>query len=375
MAKGDSLPTVWKRPPHTKAKHDILARYLGAWFGIFGRSRYHQRVNVLDGFAGPGRYENGEPGSPVLTLTTLLDHQSFEHFGDTTFSFVFNEWDDERFASLKSVLADVQTSRAPWPKTVRVHPRNQNFQELARELLDSIPAGKQLAPTFAFIDPFGYKDVPMSLIRDLVGHKSCELFVYFDFNSVNRFANAGNVDPHFTALFGCDEYKYAPAESPERAQFIHDLYERQLRKECNFAHICSFKMVNEGGHTGSYLFFCTRDDQAYDKMKQAMWALAPGGGYEFSDRLAGQQVLFGDEANTGPLQDELARHFAGRRVTIQDVVDYVITKTPFHSGQVKVKTLKPMQQAGRVSSPNQKKNGTFPDGTLIEFPALSGKAS
>jgi hypothetical protein len=31
-----------------------------------------------------------------------------------------------------------------------------------------------------------------------------------------------------------------------------------------------------------------------------------------------------------------------------------------------------MQQAGRVSSPNQKKNGTFPDGTLIEFPALSG---
>ncbi len=36
MPKGDSLPTVWRRPPHTKAKHDILTRYLGAWFGIFG---------------------------------------------------------------------------------------------------------------------------------------------------------------------------------------------------------------------------------------------------------------------------------------------------------------------------------------------------
>lgn len=35
MPKGDSLPTVWERPPHTKAKHDILTRYLGAWFGIF----------------------------------------------------------------------------------------------------------------------------------------------------------------------------------------------------------------------------------------------------------------------------------------------------------------------------------------------------
>jgi len=372
LPKGDKLPAIWVRPPHTKAKHDILTRYLGAWFGIFGRSKYHPRVNVLDGFAGPGRYQNDEPGSPVLTLSTLLDHQSFAHFGDTEFTFIFNEWNDGRFASLQTVLEDVKTSQAPWPKTVRVVTRNENFQQLARGILDSIPTGQQFAPTFAFVDPFGYRDVPMALIRDLVSHRSFELFIYFDFNSVNRFASAGNVDQHFTALFGCDEYKNAPAESQERGQFIHDLYERQLRQECAFAHICSFKMVNKSGHTGSYLFFCTRDDQAYDKMKQAMWALAPGGGYEFSDRLAGQPVLFEDEANTGPLQDELTQKFAGRTVLVQDVRQYVIRETPFHSGQVKVKTLKPMQQAGRILSPNQVRKGTFPNGTLIEFPALNG---
>lgn len=371
MPKGDSLPTVWVRPPHTKAKHDILTRYLGAWFGIFGTSRHHPRVNVLDGFAGPGRYDDDEPGSPVLTLNTLLDHRSFAAFGDTLFNFIFNERDGERFASLQEVLADVEVGRTPWPRTVRIHERNKNFQELARELLDSIPAGNQLAPTFAFVDPFGYKDVPIALIRDLVSHPSCELFIYFDFNSVNRFANAGNVDPHFTALFGCDEYKNAPPADQGRGQFIHDLYERQLRQECDFAHVCSFEMVNQSGHTGSYLFFCTRDDQAYDKMKEAMWKLAPGGGYRFDDRLAGQQVLFDDEANTGPLQDELAQHFAGQTVPFEEVRRYVVRKTPFHSGQVKVKTLKPMQTAGRISSPNQKKKGTFPDGTLIEFPALS----
>lgn len=372
MPKSDNLPTVWERPPHTKAKHDILTRYLGAWFGIFGRSRHHQRAIVLDGFAGPGRYDDNEPGSPVLTLNALLDHRSFADFGNTEFTFLFNEWNDERFASLQGVLADVKANRAPWPKTVQVIDRNQNFQELARELLDSIPAGKQLAPTFAFIDPFGYRDVPMSLIRNLVSHPSCELFIYFDFNSVNRFANAGNVDPYFTALFGCDDYKNAPTGSEERGRFIHDLYERQLRQECDFAYIRSFEMVNKSGHTGSYLFFCTRNDQAYDKMKQAMWALAPGGGYEFNDRLAGRPVLLEDEANTGPLQDELAQHFAGHAVPVQDVIDYVVTKTPFHSGQVRVKTLKPLQRAERISSPNQRKSGTFPEGTLIEFPALNG---
>jgi three-Cys-motif partner protein len=370
LPKGDSLPTVWERPPHTKAKHDILTRYLGAWFGIFGLAQHHQRVNVLDGFAGPGCYEDGEPGSPILALRTLLDHKAFAKFAGTEFNFVFNEWNDERFQSLEQVLADEKASRSGWPAKVRVTATNQNFRTLARGLLDSVPNGKQLAPTFAFVDPFGYSDVPLALIRELIQYPSCELFIYFDFNSVSRFANAGNVDPHFTALFGCDDYKDAPPADQGRAQFIHDLYERRLREECDFAHVCSFKMINEKGHTGSYLFFCTRDDQAYDKMKEAMWKLAPGGGYSFDDRLAGEQVLFEDEANTGPRQDALAHHFEGQTVLFEDVRKFAIRETPFHGGQLKKMTLKPMQDAGRITSPNQKRKGTFPDGTLIEFPAL-----
>jgi len=59
--RGDSLPTVWPRPAHTKAKHDILVKYLQAWFAIMGGSRYDQKVGVFDGFAGPGLYDDGEP--------------------------------------------------------------------------------------------------------------------------------------------------------------------------------------------------------------------------------------------------------------------------------------------------------------------------
>lgn len=33
--------------------------------------------------------------------------------------------------------------------------------------------------------------------------------------------------------------------------------------------------------------------------------------------------------------------------------------------------LAPMQRAGRISSPNQKRKNTFPDGTLIVFPSQS----
>ena len=75
--RGDNLPTVWERPAHTKAKHDILVKYLQAWFGIMGSSQYVTRAGVIDGFAGPGVYINGEPGSPMLVVDALLDHASF----------------------------------------------------------------------------------------------------------------------------------------------------------------------------------------------------------------------------------------------------------------------------------------------------------
>ncbi len=370
MAKGDNLPTVWELSPHTKAKHDILTRYLGAWFGIFGHSPRHSAVNVIDGFAGPGRYSKGEPGSPVLTLDTLLRHASFSKFKSTKFYFAFNEQDADRYASLRREVAALKASHSPWPSNVTTEETSANFQDLIRDLLTSLKPGHVLAPTFAFIDPFGYRDVPMRLIKEVAEQPCFELFIYFDFNSVNRFATAGNVDTHFDALFGCAEYRNAPMGGRERQAFLHDLYESQLRSICGFKFVRSFGMINKGGHTGNYLFFCTNSALAYDRMKEAMWKLSPSGDYKFDDRLAGQQILFGNEADTAPLQDELASHFAGRSVNFEVVSQYVVSETPFYSGQVKKLTLKPMQNEGRISSPNQKTKGTFPDGTIIEFPSL-----
>lgn len=209
----------------------------------------------------------------------------------------------------------------------------------------------------------------MDLIRRLLQYDKAELFIYFDFNSVNRFAGKGaRVDDRFEALFGTRELVNASERGAERGQFLHDLYEAQLKKVCSFAHVRSFAMVNSSGHVGNYLFFCTRNLRAFDRMKAAMWSLDPSGEYRFEDRLADQAVLFGMDLNTTPLQDELAAHFAGKTVPIETVVEYVIAETPYHSGQVKRATLAPMQRASRIFSPNQSRKNQYPDGTLITFP-------
>jgi len=247
LRRGDGLPTIWPRRAHTKAKHDILVKYLQAWFAIMGGSRFVSKVGVFDGFAGPGVYAGGEPGSPAVVLEALLDHDHFSRWAGTEFVFLFNEQDRERYASLEKVVGSLPSRWSPWPGNVTVlPPENKAFSELGEGLLAEARNG--LIPLFAFVDPFGYKDAPIDLIRRLLQYDKAELFIYFDFNSVNRFAGKhAGVDHRFEALFGCDDFYNAPARGPARQKFLHDLYERQLRTVCSMAYVRSFEMVNETG--------------------------------------------------------------------------------------------------------------------------------
>jgi three-Cys-motif partner protein len=65
--------TIWPIEEHTKAKHRILRRYLDAWLPIM--SSRNRRLIYIDGFAGPGVYAGGEPGSPIIALNAYLEHK------------------------------------------------------------------------------------------------------------------------------------------------------------------------------------------------------------------------------------------------------------------------------------------------------------
>ena len=355
--------TVWQLEPHTAAKHALLKNYLGAWFPILASAR--GRVVFLDGFAGPGHYDGGEPGSPIIALSALLDHSYFANLGHCEFVFVFNEKDPDRYRCLEANLKTLQASRTPWPSNVKVHASNEDFAVLAKELASY---GRKLAPTFAFIDPFGYKGLELQDLADLLAADRCELFCYFDFNSAQRFATAGNVDDHFEALFGCDDFKNAPpAGTPDRGEFLIGLFERQLGKVANFKYVQSFALRNGQGILGHYLVFATRSLRGLDKMKQVMWKIDPLGGYSFSDRLAGQEVLFGDTPDTDPLRGALLDHFAGRSVPIEEVVDWVVAMTPYHSSHVKRATLKPMENDQLITAVDRRRPGEYPRGCTVTF--------
>jgi len=66
--------TVWQLEPHTRAKHEILKRYLQAWMIILSQGKFPE-ILYVDGFAGPGEYALGEIGSPIIALDTALAYR------------------------------------------------------------------------------------------------------------------------------------------------------------------------------------------------------------------------------------------------------------------------------------------------------------
>jgi three-Cys-motif partner protein len=212
-------------------------------------AKYNRRVMYYDAFAGPGEYEGGEPGSPMIALRTLVDHDSFATMRGTEFFFLFNEQDAACAEHLDGLVAELRESRKPWPANVNVAITSATFIELTTGMLDHLDSRNlQLAPTFAFVDPVGVKATPMSVLRRLTDYPKGELLVYFAHDFMTRFRTAGNVDRALTDLFGTEEYKDTPLlPAPQRSQYVHDLYKRQLHDVCKFPYIQSFAMYDNRG--------------------------------------------------------------------------------------------------------------------------------
>ncbi len=231
---------VWQLEPHTRAKHEILRRYLEAWAAILSLGNF-PTIAYVDGFAGPGTYQSGDDGSPIIAIKAALQHAA-RIPKTTTLLFLFIEKDEERAEHLEQLVTGMGL-----PPNFHVHVASgQTFEEGFRaRLLDFYEKkSRSLPPTFAFIDPFGWKGVPFHLVKKILSNPSCEVLINFMFEEINRFINHPDQGKTFDELFGTDRWRQMEkiVKPMERRQFLHDLYLTQLRGIAGAKYVRSFEM-------------------------------------------------------------------------------------------------------------------------------------
>lgn len=358
---------LWSMDDHTRAKHEILRRYLEAWLPIM--TTYNGRIIYLDGFAGPGEYQGGEKGSPMIAIDTYLSH-NYTPMSNQEVLFLFVEQNHARCVHLKQLLA-----QRTLPPKAKHEVLEGNFDETLTGLLKQLES-QQLrpAPTFAFIDPFGYSHTPIQTIARLMSHPKCEVLITFMYEEINRFLGADytNKVTQYNGLFGTTEWQdiAQTAITPrDRRDKLHNLYQDQLKQIAGIRYIRSFCMWNKHNSADYFLFFGTNNLLGMKKMKESMWKVDLLGTYEFSDNTNPDQMLLFSKPDYAILQRMLSNHFKGQTVSIEEVEEYVIAETPFY--KFKTEALKPMESTRLItvtSTDPKRRKGTYAEGkTRIQF--------
>ena len=319
--------TLWQREAHTEGKHLVLEHYLKAWFPILGMGNRNGRILFVDGFAGPGEYEGGAEGSPVVAMRVLSEHPA-KIKAEVVFFFI--EKEHARARRLEGLVAQW---RPRLPASAKVKVREGSFDASMSDVIDELDEqGKRMAPALVMIDPFGISGMPMEVIRRILANQKCEVYVSFMWEAMNRFVSQPEFEAPMDGLFGSGEWRRAKQlVGGERKDFLHGLYQSQL-KEAGAKQVVHFHLF-AGNRLKYSIFFGTGHTKGSDRMKKAIWKVAPWGDFQFRGGRQDQMVLLGLETpDLGPLQRQLQDHYSGQGwVTVQDVLDFVRSdKTIYH---------------------------------------------
>lgn len=363
----NTTPT-WQADPHTIAKHKILKSYIGAWHVILiqyllsAGKRCHSSL-YIDGFSGPGIYNNGEPGSPIIAMDEAA--KLVDRYPNWNFEFLFIEEDYDRIKMLESIIATKQ-----YPDALKYTLVYGEFQEkFPNAFYNYRPSIQVVKPTFVFLDPFGYSGIPFRLVENILTNQMTEVLITFMVRDINRFISDPSKQNTFVDLFGTNEV----LDSTIRYNITElvELYKRRLLLKSPFVH--SFQMCDENDKVIYHLIHASKSSKAFVEMKKAMWKQDPTGDFRFSDgQNPNQPEMFPPEHDRLLLKMLQEKYNDNMTIDTANIRRWVEESTIYLDSHMK-QSLRLAESQSLIeieplkTDQNKRRKDTFPDGVLLRF--------
>jgi len=353
---------LWEASPHTLAKLEIIGRYLDVWFMILGSNPKNRRLVYIDGFAGPGHYTNTQKSSPLVALQAAKAAaiRAGSAGSATEYSFLFVEKKAEFAKNLQEV---VQSQSLP-PQFKWSVEQGSFGDKVGGLLADLKETGKHLAPTFAFIDPFGATGLPFKVIAELLSYKSCEVLLNLDSDGIGRLVSAQAFEKnqaHLDVLFGDGSWRTEldpKLPMQKLSAQILTLYKKRLKTVAKY--VFAFAMNSREGQLNYHLVFASQHPLGLEKMKEAMRTVDQTGAYSFSDDTVGQELLRFDFDAPALWAERMQRALSGKWRPYADFRDFALNETPFINPK---SMLRELENRGvlEIESADGRKKGSFPE--------------
>lgn len=358
MPLPDWHPEKWQYYEHTRVKHILLDKYLRGWTRILGG--FYEKICYFDCFAGRGEYKidnKTEVGSPIIALRLAKEMEK----NYNKFLMIFIEKDLQNFESLKRKLEE-----EGWDENkIEVYISNKSFSEEIGRLIETLEKAKANPyPSFFFIDPFGFSDVPSELIGKILSYKRTEIFFTFMVRDINRFLSSKKHEDALNKLYWNDDWKKALKEKNRELALVK-LYDKQLKELGGARYTLLFRVcMDQIRRTAYYLIHASNHFKAFKLMKDIAYKQS-GGRFGFFGPLENVAPLLSFSDCTDELKKYLLKRFSGE-VQMMELMEKCYIETPYIQPHI-WKTLKALIKDGKIKIEGLGPRGGYREDATVIF--------
>ncbi|HOU68189.1 MAG TPA: three-Cys-motif partner protein TcmP [Paludibacteraceae bacterium] len=359
-----------KQTVSSRVKASIVSEYFPKYAKIIIKKHIPEKIRYIDLFAGPGKYEDGNPSTPILVARNcksddILKNKVWMVFNDVEYSEqlrnnFYQEFNQDDFHF----------------KPHFGHSAVGENEDIDRFITRSTIINRMNeAPSVLFIDPFGYKNIETNVLAQFMNYWGNELFIFINSKRINAALENEKFETIMECLFPTtfrnlqSQIRYK-STLMERLQFIiNNLGEEYRSLLKSNIYYTAFKFQEEDINTTShYILHITKSHRGYDLIKQIYNDFANIGTvfdgkntYTFDPKHAENSIqdLFDNEvtnANIEKLASQLAQRFGGKEIDALSVFD-ATQKDNLYSRAHYTQALRKLVDDHKVSATfNDKKN-------------------
>ena len=360
-----------KRTERSRRKTQIVEKYFRAWSRIILRERakrpdLDQRLAYVDLYAGPGRYGNGEPSTPLL----VLGHATGDDGLRERLVTVFNDQDQRYVEALKASVASV-------PNIERLRHRPEFLSVPVQEDISAHLAHLAGVPRLSFLDPWGYKGLGPEVLEWALGEWGSDCLFFFNYNRVNQFVVADRERANMIALFGESGLErlrrtLRDLKPSEREQAIVAQLENSLREHgATYFHAFPF-MSDTGVRPKHHLVFLSENATAYSIYKDVTGSVSSSSlqgvaSQEHNPAAERQPPLPGLDTPLDDLKLHVLAMLRAGTMTVAEVCNQHVNSPMYTRGDYR-RALLELEAEGRVRADrpmDQRPHGTMGPGVRV----------
>ena len=255
-----------RRTPASQVKSKIVVDTFLGWSGVM-LNQNPLALWYLDLYCGRGTYEDGSPSTPMELFDKVVKNDRLSRvlrmlFNDHRARFVF---------ALSELLL-----KHPEYASLR-NPPMFSRGEVDESMVTELRTRRPKAPTFAFIDPFGYKGLTQTLIHTVLAEYGCDVLFFFAYHPIKRVLNNPNfkLRGHVESLLGAKRVAYlrellrgGVSEKEMERSTIKALAESM--RAIDGQDVLTFAFRRRTGYASHHLAFVSKNIRGFEVAKEAM---------------------------------------------------------------------------------------------------------